>query len=171
MLSAVRALRERWRDPVPPEPVGDDPAESVANRDNDLNFGIRRVRGTPLRLLIDAALAALAGVLDLAGNRGVGFATPDWIALVRGFDVLCGWLHRPECEAPPLDVPVPVPVPAGAVQPEDALRRWVRGHHVFMALAQGAGMALACLRTCHERDDLPGAAASVQVGTALLQAS
>ena len=89
--------------------------------------------------------------------------------LVRGVDHLLDWCADPGI--PPR--PRPVPVPAGRREPAqyDALRSWVRGHHLFMVLAQGCAMACSCLGDHAERDDTDGALVAAGVATALMWAS
>lgn len=152
---------------VPGEPFGDDPGESEPNRDNDLAFGIVRTRGPAIRLLVDAALAALIGILDLAVDRGAGLDPGSWQRLIGGFDALFGWLAEPL--RPPQSWPVPLPAPPGPARPEDALRRWVRGHHVFMVFAQVSAMVTACLTDSARQRDLSGAEASAAAAIALMR--
>ncbi|MEV6683836.1 hypothetical protein AB0N28_00545 [Streptomyces sp. NPDC051130] len=169
-LGALLAAARRTRAALAPTgtgPVGEDPAESEANRDNDLAFGIVRTRGPVTELLVDAALAALAGILEVAVDRGSDLDEQAWQRFLGGFDALLGWLADPH-SAPPVP-PVPPAAPAGPPVHQDALRRWVRGHHVFMVLAQGCALATACMRDSAARGDLPGAEASAAAAEALMR--
>nr|B0CN28.1 RecName: Full=3-methyl-L-tyrosine peroxygenase [Streptomyces lavendulae]6VDP_A Chain A, 3-methyl-L-tyrosine peroxygenase [Streptomyces lavendulae]6VDQ_A Chain A, 3-methyl-L-tyrosine peroxygenase [Streptomyces lavendulae]6VDZ_A Chain A, 3-methyl-L-tyrosine peroxygenase [Streptomyces lavendulae]6VE0_A Chain A, 3-methyl-L-tyrosine peroxygenase [Streptomyces lavendulae]ABI22134.1 hypothetical protein [Streptomyces lavendulae] len=169
-LAALLAATERTRAalaPVGAGPVGDDPSESEANRDNDLAFGIVRTRGPVAELLVDAALAALAGILEVAVDRGSDLEDAAWQRFIGGFDALLGWLADPH--SAPRPATVPGAGPAGPPVHQDALRRWVRGHHVFMVLAQGCALATACLRDSAARGDLPGAEASAAAAEALMR--
>ena len=166
LLARARAARAELG-AVPGEPFGDDPGESAANRDNDLAFGIVRTRGPAVRLLVDAAFAALIGILDLAVDHGAGLASGSWQRLIGGFDALFGWLAEPL--RTPESWPVPFPDPPGSPQPEDALRRWTRGHHVFMVFAQACTMVTGCLTDRARERDLPGAEASGAAAVALMR--
>lgn len=150
-------------------PLTADPDESRQNRDNDLAFGIVRTDGAPLPLLVDAALAAYGGVLDIAVRYGAGIGAEDWRDLAGGFDALLGWLAVPDGE--PVRRPAPAIGSATEIPPDDALRRWVRGHHVFMVLAQGGALAAACLRDCAAMGDEARAIAAACVAVAAMAAS
>ncbi|MEU9035657.1 hypothetical protein AB0D45_12280 [Streptomyces sp. NPDC048352] len=166
LLAQVRQTRAALA-PAGTVPVGDDPAESEANRDNDLAFGIVRTRGPVTELLVDAALAALVGILEVAADRGSHLDEPAWERLLGGFDALLDWLADPH--SAPRPRPVPAVAPPGPPVHQDALRRWVRGHHVFMVLAQGCALATACMRDSAARGDLPGAEASAAAAEALMR--
>lgn len=166
LLESVRATRSRLAVPVGAE-ISGDPAESEANRDNDLAFGIVRTDGDAGALLVNAALAALAGVLDLAVRRGIGVPHSSWTDLVAGFRTLFDWFADVE----PGAANVPPVTTRQAPEPLDALRRWVRGHHVFMVFAEACAVAHACVRTCAEDDDLDGARTAATAATRLMIAS
>jgi len=154
---------------LPGSRIHADPAESEPNRDNDAAFGIHRVDGSPLPLLVDAAVAALIGVLEPVADVGSGIDERSWTDLVRGVDTLLDWCADPHV-APRLR-PVPVPAPRGASVSNSALRSWVRGHHLFMVLAQGCAMACTCLDDHAARDDVDGALVAATVATRLMWAS
>lgn len=169
-LGALLAQARQIRDALPPTglgPVGEDPQESEANRDNDLAFGIVRTRGPVTELLVDAALAALIGILEVAEEHGSDLDETAWERFLGGFDALFGWLADPH--AAPRVLPVPAVGPPGPPVHQDALRRWVRGHHVFMVFAQACALATACLRDSAARGDLPGAEASAGAAVALMR--
>lgn len=168
LLAVARRTRSELGE-LPGELILDDPVESAANRDNDIAFGIQRIAGPPLPLLVDAAVAALIGVLELAADRGTGLDERSWTDLVRGVDHLLDWCADPD--VPSQRRPVPVPVGSRAPEQYDALRSWVRGHHVFMVLAQGTAMACACLADHATRGDTEGARIAATVATALMWAS
>lgn len=138
-LVAARSALTRLG-PLPDEPIVDDPPESQENRDNDLAFGIVRMHGDPVRLLVRAAVAAQVDLVDLAETIGVGLAERDWADLVGGLEYLLAWLRAP-LAIPTVPTP-PRPVAGRPPRPDDALRRWVRGHHAFMVLCQGMVAAL-----------------------------
>jgi hypothetical protein len=168
LLDAGRAVRAELAVSLG-EPVGEDPDESEANRANDIAFGIVRTDAPPAPVLIDAALASLSGVLDLAADRGIGLDRRDWTDLINGFDTLLAWLANPRT------VPARPPVPAAQgireVRADDALRRWVRGHHVFMVFAQGSALAARNLSHCAAAGDMEGAVVATRVATALMCSS
>lgn len=168
LLDACRAVRTELAVTLG-EPVGEDPDESEANRANDIAFGIVRTDGPPTAVLVDAALAALSGVLDLAADRGIGLDRRDWTDLVNGFDTVLAWLADPDT------VPARPSVPAAPeireVRPDDALRRWVRGHHVFMVFAQGGAMAARSLSQCAGAEDKDGAVVAASIATTLMGSS
>lgn len=166
LAAAVRAARAELA-VAPGEPLAHDPDESEANRDNDLAFGIVRVPGDPLPRLVDAALAALAGVVELAGERGTDLASADWAKAVAAVEALLAWLADPL--APPRTSPPPTPPRRGALGPEDGLRKWVRGHHLFMVLAQGGVVALSCLADAADRGDERAAVAAASAAVALMR--
>ncbi|WP_330177301.1 hypothetical protein OG875_29615 [Streptomyces sp. NBC_01498] len=165
LLAATRAAREDLG-PVPSTLVGDDPKESRPNRDNDLAFGIERHHGDPLALFVAAVLNAQLGILEIAEERGTGLDESAWYDLVAGFDVLVRW------PAAPTRLPAPLPVPAcppsGAPEALDGLRRWVRGHHVFMVLAQGGALAVNSLRAAAEAGDEETAATAAGVAARIM---
>lgn len=155
--------------PAPGEPVGPDPGESPANRDNDLAFGIVRTRGPAGALLQDAVLASLAGVLEMAVAHGSDVDKPAWDLLNGGFEALIGWLARPR--QAPVRHRAAHPGALHRQQPDDALRRWVRGHHVFMTFCQGATVMMSCLQHSAELGALEDAAAAAAAAVALMEGS
>ncbi|MFI9788331.1 hypothetical protein ACIHEI_33205 [Kitasatospora sp. NPDC051984] len=165
--AAARAARELLGT-VPSDPVGDDPRESRPNRDNDLAFGIERHHGEPVALLSAALLNAQLGVLELADERGTNLDAPDWGELLDGFDVLHGWLADPA--RLPAQLATPEPDSPGEPAPLDGLRRWVRGHHVFMVFAQGGTIALRSLRAAADAGDEELAATAAAVATRVMRA-
>ncbi|WP_329032092.1 hypothetical protein OIE71_03860 [Streptomyces sp. NBC_01725] len=154
--------------PVPSTLVGDDPRESRPNRDNDLAFGIERHHGDPLTLFVAALLNAQLGILEIAEERGTGLDEASWGDMVAGFDTLLRW------PADPTRLPGPLPVPecvrSGKPEPLDGLRRWVRGHHVFMVLAQGGTLAVNSLRAAADAGDEELAAAAAGVASRVMWA-
>lgn len=168
LLEAVRAARgELGR--TDGTRIADDPQESRPNRDNDEAFGIERHRGEPLSLLLAALLAACEGALEVVDDQGTGLDADDWQDLVDGFDVTARWTASPRREPGPLAVP-----PAGTVRrtsPRDGLRRWVRGHHIFMVFAQGCALALSGMAAAEADGDRDTAAAAAAVATRLMRAS
>lgn len=167
LLAAAVAARADLG-PVPSTLVGDDPKESRPNRDNDLAFGIERHHGEPLTLFVAALLNAQLGILEIAEERGTNLDERSWHDMVAGFDVLLHW------PADPTRLPAPLLVPecvrSGKPEPLDGLRRWVRGHHVFMVLAQGGALAVNSLRAAAEAGDEETAAAAAGVAARVMWA-
>lgn len=167
MLAAVRTARADLG-PVPSTLVVDDPRESRPNLDNDLAFGIERHHGDPLTLFVAAALNAHLGILEIAEERGTGLDEAAWYDLITGFDTLVRW------PADPTRLPAPLPVPAcvrsGKPEPLDGLRRWVRGHHVFMVLAQGGTLAVNSLTAAAEAGDEKVAVTAAAVASRVMWA-
>ncbi|GAA2658005.1 hypothetical protein [Streptomyces lunalinharesii] len=168
LVAATQTARD-CLGPVPSTPVRDDPQESRPNRDNDLAFGIERRHGDPLALLAAALLHAAHGALELADEQGTGLDGTEWRDLMGGFDVLLRWAAEPcVVSEPPA---VPEPTGTGARKPLDGLRRWVRGHHVFMAFAQGCTLALTSLTAAAGDGDEETAAAAAATATRVMWAS
>ncbi|MFC8939755.1 hypothetical protein ACFT1B_16745 [Streptomyces griseoincarnatus] len=167
MLATVRTARADLG-PVPSTLVVDDPGESRPNRHNDLAFGIERRHGDPLTLFVAAALNAHLGILEIAEERGTGLDESAWHDLVAGFDTLVRW------PTDPTRLPAPLPVPgcpsSGEPEPLDGLRRWVRGHHVFMVLAQGGTVAVNSLTAAAEAGDEEAAATAAEVASRVMRA-
>jgi hypothetical protein len=167
MLAAVRTARADLG-PVPSTLVVDDPGESRPNRDNDLAFGIERHHGDPLTLFVAAALNAHLGILEIAEERGTGLDEAAWYDLITGFDTLVRW------PADPTRLPAPLPVPgcvrSGKPEPLDGLRRWVRGHHVFMVLVQGGTLAVNSLTAAAKAGDEEVAATAAEVASRVMRA-
>ncbi|MGW7081639.1 hypothetical protein [Streptomyces sp. NPDC054866] len=162
LRAAVAAARGALG-PVHATPIGEDPRESRPNRDNDLAFGIERHAGQPLTLLLAALLAAYEGALELVDEQGTGLDPGDWQDLVDGFDVTARWIAAPRRVPGLLVAPAPRPVRRGS--PLDGLRRWVRGHHVFMVFAQGCTLALSGMTAAADDGDREAAEGAAAVAT------
>jgi hypothetical protein len=168
LLAAWAAAAARIGSP-PGAQVTGDRAESEANRANDLAFGIRRVTGEPSAVLVHATVAAVRGVLELAAAQGTVLDAPAWHDLLSGTECLLTWLAAPR--QAPQPTPVPHPGPARPPRPSDGLRHWVRGHHLFMVLCQGAAMALRCLTTSTARQETDDVTAAAGAAITFMRAS
>ncbi|WP_173874248.1 hypothetical protein SALCHL_006340 [Streptomyces albus subsp. chlorinus] len=168
LLEAVRAARAELG-PVAGTRITDDPRESRPNRDNDRAFGIERHQGPPLSLMLAGLLAACEGVLELVGDQGTGLDKSDWQDLVDGFDAVALWTASPH--RVPERLPAPPPRDVGRSSPMDGLRRWVRGHHVFMVFAQGCALAVSGMTAAVEDGDRETAAVAAAVATRMMRAS
>jgi len=166
LAAAHEALARLGLGPGDFQPVGEDPHESRENRDNDLVFSIVRVDGRRMPLLVHSSLQGYVALLDEALTRGTDLEPEAWgrlrAALHTVFDIL---LDRPfEREDG-----VPMAPPRSTAEGErDALRRWTRGHHVFMALLQGLIVVLNGLHRDLESADIPAARAGLERATALM---
>lgn len=168
LLDTVRAARDELAGHHSTRII-DDPQESRPNRDNDEAFGIERHQGQPLALFLTALLAAYQGALDIVDDQGTGLDADDWQELVAGFDVTACWTASPRREIGLLTAP-----PADGVRrtlPMDGLRRWVRGHHVFMVFAQGCALAVSAMAAAEADGERDTAAAAAAVATRLMRAS
>ncbi|RAJ58797.1 hypothetical protein K378_05030 [Streptomyces sp. Amel2xB2] len=168
LLDAVRAARRELGE-TDSVLIEDDPRESRPNRDNDEAFGIERHRGRALALLLGALLAAFEGVLEVVEEQGTGLDEANWHDLVDGFEVIADWTADPRRVPRPPAVPPPREVTRSSHL--DGLRRWVRGHHVFMAFAQGCALAVSSLTAAVEDGDQETAAVAAAVATRMMRAS
>lgn len=148
--------------------VVDDPAETRPNRDNDRAFGIERHHGPALPLLLRASLAAYEGIVDLVVEQGSGVDPETWFDLVAGFELIHAWLADPSTE--PVTPASPPPRPSTGFTEWEALRKWVRGHHVFMVFAQGCALGVRILIDAAARDDGATGTIAASVAARLMRA-
>ncbi len=149
-----------------------EPLESAGNRANDEAFGIVRADGDRGQLLLHSSLHGYELLLDDALAAGTDLGARDWAGLRGGFDRL---LEQLGAVPPGGRGGRRFPPPAGAGE-RDALRRWVRGHHVFMVLIQGLVVALNRLLRAPDaaaggRIDVRAARPALEVAVALMRAS
>lgn len=149
--------------------VGEDPRESAANRANDLAFHIVRVQGEVLPLLIHSTLQGFVALLDEAVTGGTDLKPQEWGRLRAAFTVAFSVLARSQIEPGPAQ-PI-VPLRSLAEGERDALRRWTRGHYVFMVLVQALVVILNCFRQSVEAGDIPGARSMLAMATTLMWGS
>lgn len=147
---------------------GADPAESVGNRDNDRVFDIVRVDGDRPWLLLRSVLMGYEMLLDDANRCGTGLTPAQWAALRGGVAALLGYLSEPDGVA--IEGEYRVVSPRAGADPAAALRRWIRGHRLFMVLIQGLGLVAGELTDGLWRADVPGAAAALDLAVALMHA-
>lgn len=169
LLDAVRSARSALGE-TDEAPVGEDPSETEENRDNDLAFGIVRMSGNPLPHLLRSLLDAYEGAFEVAQRDGAGLSKEQWHDLAAAPVTLLRWLAAPDTVPGPPPAPPPPAARSGA-RDNDALRRWVRGHHVFMVLSQGMAVALDVLCSCADSGRLEQATASAVVADVLMRAS
>lgn len=167
-LGAVTQLLDALPSPAEVR-IGDpDPGESAGNRDNDQAFGIVRVDGDRPALLLRSVLGSYLILLDEVVRSGTRLTTEQWTVLRCGFTALLGHLAGfPVSEDCPMAQAIPRRDDTASA---DALRRWVRGHRLFMVIVQGLGLAIAEL---NETGSQPAEQAAVPLGLAitLLRAS
>src|SRR5688572_9885686 len=110
----------------PPDQLADD-------ADHDDFFSMERVAGNRPNLFLWSMLHAYRELLDERLEEGTSLPAAEWLQLRYAFESLVRYLlWAPQGPAPdPRDWLV-----ADAAR-GDALRRWIYGHRVFMALLQG----------------------------------
>lgn len=134
------------------EVVTDDPTESASNRALDRAFGIVRVRGDGVQILRYTALRAYRDLLDEQRQSGTTLPLASMRDLHCAFRQLFGVLagkgppDRPPSRDPALGSPPAIH--------SAALRRWNRGHHVFMVLVQGLVIGTSTLSVHLRHQDL-----------------
>jgi hypothetical protein len=117
------------------EVVADDPTESASNRALDRAFGIVRVRGDGIQLLRYTTMRAYRDLLDEQRQSRTTLPLAAMRDLHTAFRQLFGVLSG---TGPPDRPPSRDPVLGSQHATHGAaMRRWNRGHHVFMALVQG----------------------------------
>ncbi|MFD8221343.1 hypothetical protein ACFV2U_48785 [Streptomyces sp. NPDC059697] len=168
-LETLRAALITVPLPAGTAPVRDDPGESGGNRDNDQSFDIVRVDGERAAILLHSTLNGAELLLDDAVRSGTDLAAEHWRALRHGFAAMLGHLVGFPVPSPEAD-PGPGPRHADGL-PRDALRRWVRGHRIFMVLIQGLVIAVDELTDAVDRAETDRAAESLDLAVSLMRAS
>jgi hypothetical protein len=164
--AARAALTRLGLGPEDFSPVLDDPEASQGNKDNDQAFSIVRVEGRVVPLLVHSTLQGFVTLLDEALTSGTDLEPLAWGRLRTAFNVLFDMLlGRP---ASPEEVVPMAPPRSIAAGERDALRRWTRGHYVFMSIVQGMVVLLNCLRQDVEAGDLDAARSDLAQLTALM---
>jgi len=128
-----------------PVRIETDPGETPMNRENDKALYIFRASGIPAWVLARSTTQAYVEFLDELVTAGTDLAAADVGCIQQQFMVmltlLSGESARYDVEqeallsAPPLDL-----------GRHDPLRRWVRGHHVFMVILQWQVILFQCFR-------------------------
>ncbi|MEW5353126.1 MULTISPECIES: hypothetical protein [unclassified Streptomyces] len=168
---AVALLDEALPDP---EPVGTDPDESPGNRANDEAFAIVRVRGDALHLLRRSTAHAYLVLCEEESTTGTSLPAAQLHRLHLAFGALFALysgtpVHR--AEAAQGSPRAPRPLPAHTMGEADALRRWTRGHRVFMALVQGMVVAFHCMGDRLRAGDPERARQFLALATTLMRGS
>ncbi|NTX16520.1 hypothetical protein HUA76_37685 [Myxococcus sp. CA056] len=147
-------------------PVVDDPEASQGNKDNDQAFAIVRVEGRVVPLLVHSTLHGFVTLLDEALTSGTDLEPEAWGRLRHAYSVLFDMLlDRPVDREGAAALPPPRSTASGE---RDALRRWTRGHYVFMSLVQGMVVVLHVLREDVEAGNLEAARSDLERVTALM---
>jgi hypothetical protein len=147
---------------------GADPTGSAGNRDNDRVFDIVRVDGDRPWLLLRSVLLGYEMLLDDVVRCGTGLDQDQWAALRGGFAALLDYLCGPGPVAQAVEYHA---VPARADgDPVAALRRWVRGHRLFMVLIQGLVLVAGEVADGLRRDEAAAAEAALELAVVLMQA-
>ncbi|MCP2257819.1 hypothetical protein LX15_001505 [Streptoalloteichus tenebrarius] len=170
-LAVLRAaLRTLGFSPAEVAVVTDDPEESAGNRANDSAFRFVRVRGEVSRVLTHSVLQGYATLLEEALTTGTDLSPERWwllrgalrqlLRLVSG-DVTA--LHEQRGPGTPR-----LPARPTAYRNNEALRRWTRGHHVFMVIVQGLVITLNGFAHHARRGEIPEAQRMLEVGTVVM---
>ncbi|KDA42836.1 hypothetical protein [Frankia sp. BMG5.23] len=168
VLAAVREALALVPLPAGTVEGGPDAAESTGNRDNDGAFAIVRVDGDRHRLLVHTVLTGYEVLLDDVLRSGSGLDAAQWTRLREGFAALLA--HLTGFDATVLGGHRPVPLRAGAGS-SDALRRWIRGHRIFMVYIQGLIVAVDELADAVKRAAADQAMTALELAVTLMLAS
>jgi hypothetical protein len=174
LVEARRAVARLNLDPRSLVPVGeDDPHESEANRSNDRTFGIVRVRGEVIPILVHSTLQGFVALLEEAIAGGANVSAQEWSKLRGAFSLLFHLLRNGTVDdyANPDRLPAPIEPPQATEKQHSALSRWIRGHHMFMVLIQGLVAAFSSLEREVEAGQLGQAKDSLQAATCLMAGS
>lgn len=131
----------------------DDPRENQENRDNDVAFGIERHQGNSVALMINATLDAAIQAGELVERNGTSLDHAEWNEMMAAVEVILQTIANPRV-MPEASVPFQVPKNKMEEDSQDPLRRWVRGHLLFMVLCQGMSLSTHLLITAARDEDL-----------------
>lgn len=131
----------------------DDPRESQENRDNDTAFGIERHKGDSVALMINATFDAVIQTGELVERNGTSLDHAQWRDMMGAVEVILQTIATPRV-MPETSVPFHVPKSKIAADCQDPLRRWARGHLLFMVLCQGMSLATHLLIAAARDEDL-----------------
>ncbi|NLU69395.1 hypothetical protein [Streptomyces sp. HNM0574] len=130
--AAARRLRQECADAAS-LPYGEDARASRGNLDNDRFFGVLRVRGDARTVLLGSTAQAYAELLDELAAAGSALERSTLDELGRGL----GELVAAVTGEPSSVLPTPRGVSCPRAATDRPLRRWRRGHHLFLVLLQG----------------------------------
>jgi len=154
-------------------PVDADANESEENRSNDRAFGIVRVRGEIIAILVHSTLQGFVTLLEEAIAGGANVSAEDWSKLRSAFFLLFHILRNGSVDdyAATDSADGPIEPPQAAEKQHSALSRWIRGHHLFMVLIQGLVAAFSSFQREIEAGQLGPAKDSLRVATCLMVGS
>lgn len=131
----------------------DDPRENQENRDNDLAFGIERHQGDTVALMIKATLEAAIQTGELVQRSGTSLDHSEWSDMMSVVQTILLAIASPRL-LPESRVLFRAPKSKVEEDDQDPLRRWVRGHLLFMALCQAMNLCTNLLITAARDKDL-----------------
>jgi len=173
LAEARKAIARLNLDPRSLVPVEEDPNESEENRSNDKAFGIVRVRGEVMPLLVNSALQGFVALLEEAIAGGANVSAEHWGKLRGAFSLLFHILRNGSVDdfASPDSVAASIEPPQAAEEQHSALSRWIRGHHMFMVLIQGLVTAFSSFQREVAAGQLGQAKNSLRAATCLMVGS
>jgi hypothetical protein len=129
-----------------------DPRENQENRDNDFAFGIERHQGDSVALMVNAALNAAIQSGELVQRSGTSLDHSEWSDMMSAAQVILQTIASPRL-MPEYRVMFQAPKSKVEEDDQDPLRRWVRGHLLFMVLCQGISLCTNLLiSAAHDKD-------------------
>lgn len=129
----------------------DDPLESQENRDNDIAFGIERHHGDCVLLLLEAVLNAAIQTSELVERNGTNIPNKEWAVMQGTVEAILQMIANPR-DMPVTSATCESPKPL-LNDEQDPLRRWMRGHLLFMVICQGMSLSTKMLIYAAEHDD------------------
>ncbi|SHG69612.1 hypothetical protein [Streptoalloteichus hindustanus] len=151
--------------------VTDDPEESAGNRANDAAFRFVRVRGDVSRVLAHSVLQGYVTLLEEALGTGTDLTPEQWRPLrtaMRQLVLLISGDFTPLDERAGPDV-VRLPPRPSSYRDNQALQRWIRGHHVFMVLVQGLVISLNGFAHHASAGEIPEAQRMLEVAAVVMR--
>ncbi|WBF45732.1 hypothetical protein [Serratia rubidaea] len=151
-LDTLRVLMTQLPDASAGEMIND-PRESLENRENDVAFGIERHQGDCAILLIAATLNAVHQAGELIARNGTSLAHAEWNTMISTAHAILRLIATPRA-IPETHLPLQ---PAPSKMEDDAqdpLRRWVRGHLLFMVQCQGMSLSTQLLINAAHSEDI-----------------
>ncbi|MFP3497037.1 hypothetical protein SB759_22670 [Pseudomonas sp. SIMBA_059] len=131
----------------------DDPRENQENRDNDFAFGIERHQGDTIALMVKATLNAAIQTGELVQRSGTSLDHSEWSDMMSVVQTILQTIASPRL-MPESRVMFQAPKNKVEEDEQDPLRRWVRGHLLFMALCQAMNLCTNLLITAAQDKDL-----------------
>lgn len=129
---------------------------------------IARATGDTMAVFLASQLQAYQEMLEEAIDGGIEMEQEHWHDLRGAFDALMAFVGSARGTAAGDAAPTASAETRGN---RDALRRWLLGHHVFMALIQGLIVATNCFASAFQDGDLEQAERSLDLAAVLMQGS